>query len=86
MEKKNCAEAQLMELIKQFKLLDLLGFAKLLQVPENDDFEEFVCEIVYSFSKLDRRHRRELLKLAKNVAKANDDLFRGSQTNSSLDN
>ena len=69
-------EAQLMNYFTKFKPLDFLGFAALVKVEPKDDFEEFVTELVVKFQSIDRKHRRELLKLARNVAKANDDLFK----------
>lgn len=69
-------EKQLMTYLTQFRPLDIMGFAALLKVEPIDDFEEFVVEIVSKFTTLDRRHRRELLKLARDVARANNDLFK----------
>ena len=69
-------EEKLMGYLAKFRPLDIMGFAALLKVEPTDDFEEFVVEIVSKFTTLDRRHRRELLKLAKDVARANTDLFK----------
>lgn len=68
-----------MKYFTKFKPLDLLGFAQLVQVEQKDNFEEFVVDIVMKFSTIDRRHRRELLKLARDVARANSDLFEGEE-------
>ena len=65
-----------MEYLAKFRPLDIMGFAALLKVEPQDDFEEFVVDIVSKFSTLDRRHRRELLKLARDVSRANSDLFK----------
>lgn len=63
--------------LTRFRPLDIMGIAKLLCVEPQDDFEEFIVEIVAKFSTLSRRRRRELLKLAEQIAKANSDLFGG---------
>lgn len=73
------AEAVLMECIKYFQLSDLIGLGTLLHVKEQDDFEEYVVDIVTVFSALDRRHKRELLKLAKQIKKANGDLYKAEE-------
>lgn len=69
-------ETILMDCIKSFQLSDLIGFGTLLRVKEQDNFEDYVVDIVTAFSQADRRHRRQLLKLAKQIKKANSDLFK----------
>lgn len=76
MFKKISQEERLMNYLTKFRPLDTLGFAALLKVEPQDDFQEFVVDIVSTFSSLDRQHRRELLKLARDVARANSDLFK----------
>ena len=68
-----------MEYLAKFRPLDIMGFAALLKVEPQDDFEEFVVDMVSKFSTLDRRHRRELLKLARDVSRANSDLFKDQE-------
>lgn len=75
MFKKISQEEQLMNYLTKFKPLDLLGFAAILKVDQNSDFEEFIVSMVEKFSSLDRRHRKQLLRLARDVARANYDLF-----------
>lgn len=76
MFKKICQEEQLMNYLTKFRPLDTLGFAALLKVEPQDDVQEFIVDIVAKFSSLDRIHRRQLLKLARDVARANSDLFK----------
>lgn len=64
-------EKRLIELFKDFQLVDLLGFANILGVQEEDDFVEFLTNIVEAFSKKNRKGKRQLLKLAKQVAAEN---------------
>ena len=75
MFKKISQEEQLMNYFTKFKPLDLLGFAAVLKVDQNSDFEEFIVSMVEKFSSFDRRHRKQLLRLARDVARANQDLF-----------
>lgn len=76
MFKKISPEEQLMNYLTKFRPLDILGFAALLKVEPQEDTKEFIVDIVATFSALDRKHRRELLKLARDVARANADLFK----------
>lgn len=76
MLKKISQEEQLMNYLTKFKPLDTLGFAALLKVEPQDNVQEFIVDIVAKFSSLDRTHRRQLLKLARDVARANSDLFK----------
>lgn len=85
MFKKISQEEQLMNYLTKFKPLDLLGFAAILKVDQNSDFEEFIVSIVEKFSSLDRRHRKQLLRLARDVARANYDLF-GDENKEKLPN
>lgn len=64
-------EKKLIELFGDFQLVDLLGFANILQVKEEDDFTEFLTNVVEAFSKKNRKEKRQLLKLAKQVAAEN---------------
>ena len=76
MYEKISQEQQLMQYFTKFRPLDILGFATLLKVEQQDDTKEFIVDIVAKFSTLDRRHRRELLRLARDVSRANYDLFK----------
>ncbi len=60
--------------MKDFQFTDVLAFGKLLGVEEKEDFEEFVVDILEAFNLQNRDKRREMLKLAKDVSKANKDL------------
>lgn len=64
------AEA-LIELIKGLQFTDLLAFAKILNVEEQDDITDFITEIVYAFSQEPRHKRKEFIKLAKDLATFN---------------
>lgn len=64
-------EKKLIEYIKSFQLTDLLGFGNILSVPEEDNFENYIINIVNNFSKENYRKRKALLKLAKDIATNN---------------
>lgn len=62
---------KLIEFIKDFQVLDLLGFASILGVQEDNDFEKFVSSILESFMQQSRKKRKELLKFAEDIAANN---------------
>lgn len=62
---------QLLKYVKTFEIVDLLGFANIVGAEEKEDFDDFMVEICVGFSKQDRKKRRQLLKLAKDVSRDN---------------
>lgn len=64
-------EKKLIEYFKNFQLTDLLGFGNILGVKEEDNFENYVTNIVASFLKESRKKRKALLKLAKDISETN---------------
>lgn len=75
MEKQNLDQnrqiKRLLKYFESFQFTDLLGFAKILEVEEQEDFVEFIVNIIDSFQKQDKKKRRELIKLAKDVSEFN---------------
>lgn len=75
MEKQNLEQnrqiKRLLKYFESFQFTDLLGFAKILEVKEQEDFVEFIVNIVDSFQKQDKKKRKELVKLAKDVSEFN---------------
>ena len=75
MEKQNLDQnrqiKRLLKYFESFQFTDLLGFAKILEVDEQEDFVEFIVNIVDSFQKQDKKKRKELIKLAKDVSEFN---------------
>lgn len=55
---------------------DILGFAAIVgtEVKEDEEFIDFMVNLVADFDKLPRNKRRKLLKLAADVAGANQDI------------
>lgn len=70
------SEKKLIEYMKHFQLLDLLAFGKMLDVEEEDDFDEYMVNIIAAFSEKNRRDRRKLLKLARLIKENNDEFDR----------
>lgn len=73
-------EKKLVKCFKDFQLVDLLGFAAILEVKEKEDFVEFVTDIVETYSKKSYKDKISMLKLAKDVAGNNRDYDRGKRT------
>ena len=86
-ERKMDKERQIKKLLKYFSKMqftDILAFGNILGVKEEDQFEEYVTNILEAFSKMPAAKRRSLLKLGKDVSEANeefDKMTRGGQTN-----
>ena len=86
-EKRMDKERQIKKLLKYFSKMqftDILAFGNILGIKEEDQFEEYVTNILEAFSKMPSTKRRSLLKLGKDVSEANeefDKMTRGGQTN-----
>ena len=86
-EKRMDKDRQIKKLLKYFSRMqftDILAFGNILGVKEEDQFEEYVTNILEAFSKMPAAKRRSLLKLGKDVSEANeeyDKMTRGGQTN-----
>ena len=72
-------EKKLIEYIKDFQLVDLLGFARIVGAQEQEDFEDYVTEVVMKYLELPRKDRRNLLKIAKQVSENNREYDRLKQ-------
>lgn len=79
-------ERQIKKLLKYFSRMqftDILAFGNILGIKEEDQFDEYVTNILEAFSKMPSTKRRSLLKLGKDVSEANDEfdkMTRGGQT------
>lgn len=47
--------------------VEVMGFANLLGVEEEEEFEDYLTNILAAFSDLPRRDKRKIFKLAKQV-------------------
>ena len=66
-------EKKLIEYFKNFQLTDLLGFGNIRGIKEENNFENYVTNIVVAFSEQNRKKKKALLKLAKDISEANID-------------
>lgn len=90
----NSYEAKLMECFTSFQVTDILGFAKIVKVdPEiiekailSEDWEELIITTVEFYSVLGRKERREILKLAKEIKKNDDEFNREKEQKNSPQN
>ena len=62
---------QLLGCFKDFQVTDLVGFAMILGVEEEDNFIDFCTKIINAFCLENRIKRKQLLKLAKDIQVAN---------------
>lgn len=72
-------EEKLINYLTTFQLSDLIGFAAILQVQEEEDFNEYIVNIVEAFAAKNRKIRKELLKLAKDISLNNRDFDKGGK-------
>lgn len=72
-------EEKLIKYLTTFQLSDLIGFAAILQVQEEEDFNEYIVNIVEAFAAKNREIREELLKLAKDISLNNRDFDKGDK-------
>lgn len=68
---------QLLEYFSKLNFVDILAFGNILGIEEQDNFEDYVTEILMGFQEESRFKRKKLLKLAKDVAAANKDIIKG---------
>ena len=64
-------EKELINYIKEFQLVDLIGFGRILGVEEEDNFEDYLTNIIVAFLNEKRKKRKQLLQLAKDIANNN---------------
>lgn len=65
---------KILEYFKKFNFMDLIAFGTILEVEQVNDIEEYVTNILVAFNEKDKAARRELIKLARDVALANKDM------------
>lgn len=61
---------------------DILGFAAIVgtEVQQDESFEDFVTNLVVDFDAMPRSKRKQLIKLAKDVVGANQDIKKGQES------
>lgn len=72
-------EEKLIKYLTTFQLSDLIGFAAILQVQEEEDFNEYIVNIVEAFAAKNKEIKKKLLKLAKDISLNNRDFDKGDK-------
>lgn len=70
-------ERQIKKMLSYFQHMDftdIIAFGNILGVQEVDDFAEYVTNILVAFEKVDAKKRVQLMKLAKDVVEANEEI------------
>lgn len=80
-------EKELLNYMNQMEFTDILGLAAIIgtEIKQDESFEDFITNLIVDFDKLPRTRRRQLLKLAKDVAEANQDIKKGLESQSKTD-
>lgn len=64
---------KLLELFHDLSYLDLLGIGYLLKVKEQEDFDDYLTQIIIAFEDLSEEEQNKIVELTENVAAANKD-------------
>lgn len=73
---------QLIEYFQNCQFTDIIGVGRILEVEEQEDFDEYLVNIVVAFSNAPRRRRKDILKLLKKITLANKDMIAKSELES----
>lgn len=57
----------MLDYLGQMSIFEIYGFGKLVGAEENEDFQEYLTNILVKYGESPRRMRKEILKLAKQV-------------------
>lgn len=64
---------QFISYLQYFQITDLLAFGKLLKVEEQDDFEEYLTDMVTKYTELPKREQKKFLTAAQSFAMRGED-------------
>ena len=73
-EKLDRYSIKLLEHMRNFQLTDMIAIGNIVGAEEKEDFDDFLTDVIIKFQELPRNKRKELVKLAKQVSKANDEM------------
>ena len=59
----------MLEYLGQMSIFEIYGFGKIVGAQENDDFQEYLTNILVGYVDSSRKMKRELIKLAESVVK-----------------
>lgn len=57
----------MLDYLGQMSIFEIYGFGKLVGAEENEDFQEYLTNILVKYGESPRRMRKEIIKLAKQV-------------------
>lgn len=73
-EKLDKYSVKLLEHMRNFQLSDMIAIGNIVGAEEKEDFDDFLTDVIVKFQELPRNKRKALVKLAKQVDKANDEM------------
>lgn len=65
---------QLLETFRKCQYTDILGIGNILGIDDNQDFDDYITDIIIAYQREPRSKRKALLKLVKDVAAANEEM------------
>lgn len=65
---------KLIELFRNCQYTDIIGVGNILGVQEQDEFDDYLTEIIIQYRQIERSKQKALLKLVKDIAKANKEM------------
>ena len=73
-EKLDKYSVKLLGHMRNFQLSDMIAIGNIVGAEEKEDFDDFLTDVIVKFQELPRNKRKALVKLAKQVDKANDEM------------
>ena len=58
---------KMLEYLGQMTIFEIYGFGKLVGAEENDDFQEYLTNVLVKYGESPKKMRREIFKLAKQI-------------------
>ena len=65
---------KLIELFRNCQYTDIIGIGNILGVQEQDEFDDYLTEIIIQYRQIERSKQKALLKLVKDITKANKEM------------
>lgn len=73
-EKLSRRSKKLLETFRECDFSDILGVGNILGVNDNQEFDDYLTDIVIKFQELNRATQKGMLKMVQDVAKANKEM------------
>lgn len=65
---------KLIELFRNCQYTDIIGIGNILGVQEQNEFDDYLTEIIVQYRQVERSKQKALLKLVKDIVKANKEM------------